>query len=160
MVAIFSQGRSSGGAARRRVSSLKLHNRLWRHATRGVCRHTCTPGTFHPPTDHPGKDQFWTMGRTRTKSKKQRRISTNLSTTQSSSTSSTTTPSVPALISKAQSIIEQCDYDLASQFIQRILQRSPKNVEAREMLGVVQLETGLVQEARRVGSSPFLPLPL
>ena len=59
------------------------------------------------------------------------------------------------MISKAQSIIEQCDYDLATQFIQRILQKSPKNVEAREMLGVVQLETGLVQEARKVGSSVF-----
>ena len=50
-------------------------------------------------------------------------------------------------------IIEQCNYDLANQFIQRILQRLPNNVEAREMLGVVQLETGLVQEARKVGSS-------
>ena len=29
------------------------------------------------------------------------------------------------------SIIEQCDYDLANQFIQRILQMSPNNVEGR-----------------------------
>lgn len=47
-------------------------------------------------------------------------------------------------------MIEQCDYDLANQFIRRILQISPNNVEAREMLGVVQLETGLIQEAREV----------
>jgi len=92
------------------------------------------------------------MGRTRTRSKNQRHIPTKTTTTESSSSSSTT-PSVPALINKAQSIIEQCDYDLADQFIQRILQRSPKNVEAREMLGVVQLELGQVQEARKVGSS-------
>ena len=98
------------------------------------------------------------MGRTRTKSKNQRYIATKTSTAQSSSEPSTTTPSVSALISKAQSIIEQCDYDLAGQFIQRILQVSPKNVEAREMLGVVQLETGLVQEARKVSSSLFIPL--
>ena len=93
------------------------------------------------------------MGRTRTKSKNQRHTSTKTPTTQPSSTPSPTTPDVSALISKAQSIIEQCDYDLANQFIQRILQRSPKNVEAREMLGVVQVETGLVQEARKVCSS-------
>lgn len=88
------------------------------------------------------------MGRTRTKSKHVRPQTCN----QSSSASSSTTPSVSALISKAQSIIEQCDYDLANQFIQRILQKSPNSVEAREMLGVVQIETGLVQEARKVGS--------
>ena len=91
------------------------------------------------------------MGRTRTKSKIQRHAQTKTSAAQSSSASTSTAPSVSALISKTQSIIEQCDYDLANQFIQRILQVSPNNVEAREMLGVVQLETGLVQEARKVG---------
>ena len=114
------------------------------------------PDSSHSP-DHSGRDQFWIMGRTRTKSKNQRHIPTKTSTTQSSSAPSTTAPSVSALISKAQSIIEQCDYDLAGQFIQRILQISPKNVEAREMLGIVQLETGLVQEARKVSSSFFIP---
>ena len=89
------------------------------------------------------------MGRTRTKSKIQRYASSGTSI-QSASTSSTTAPSISALISKAQSIIEQCDYDLADQFIQRILQRSPNNAEAREMLGLVQLETGRVQDARKV----------
>jgi len=98
-------------------------------------------------------DQFWIMGRTRTRSKNQRHIPTKSTTTESSSSSSTTTPSVPALIGKAQSIIEQCDYELANQFIQRILQRSPKNIEAREMLGVVQLELGQVREARKVSPS-------
>jgi len=55
------------------------------------------------------------------------------------------------LISKTQSIIEQRDHDLASQFIQRKLRISPNNVESREMLGTAQFETGLVQEARKVG---------
>ena len=96
------------------------------------------------------------MGRTRTKSKIQRLIPPKPFTTQSSSTYPLTAPSIPALISKAQSIIEHCDYDLANEFLQRILQRSPKNAEAREMLGVVQLETGLVQEARKVGLSHLI----
>ena len=107
-------------------------------------------GLVGRPADHSRKRSILTMGRTRTKSKNQRHVSTKTSTTQSSSTSSSTAPSVLALISKAQSIIEQCDYDLANQFIRRILQISPNNVEAREMLGVVQLETGLIQEAREV----------
>jgi len=117
------------------------------------------PSPFtHPIALKPKKKiNFGTMGRTRTKSKHQRHTQTKTSTTQPSSASSATTPSIPALISKAQSIIEQCDYELANQFIQRILQRSPDSVEAREMLGVVQLETGLVQEARKVGSSLFPP---
>ena len=75
---------------------------------------------------------------------------------QSSSTYPSTAPSIPALISKAQSIIEHCDYDLTNEFLQQILQRSPKNAEAREMLGVVQFETGLVQEARKVGLSRLI----
>lgn len=94
------------------------------------------------------------MGRTRTKSKLQRHIPSKPSVAQSSSTSS---PSILALISKAQSIIEQCDYDLADQFLQRILQKSPENAEAREMLGVVQLETGLVREAREVSRPSHSP---
>ena len=97
------------------------------------------------------------MGRTRTKSKLQRQVPPKPSTASAAGASSSTTPSIPALISKAQSIIEQCDYELASQFIQRILQISPKNVDAREMLGVVQLEMGLVQEAREVGPGHFFP---
>jgi len=108
---------------------------------------------FHSPDHLEKKIKFGEMGRTRTRSKNQRHIPTKTSTTESSNASSSTTPSVPALISKAQSIIEQCDYDLAGQFIQRILQKSPKNVEAREMLGVVQLELGQVQEAREVCSN-------
>ena len=92
------------------------------------------------------------MGRTRTKSKNLQHVLPKTSD-QSSSPSSSTTPSIPVLISKAQMIIEQCDYDLANQFIQRILQRLPDDVEAREMLGVIQLETGLVQEARKVCST-------
>ena len=95
------------------------------------------------------------MGRTRTRFKNQQHAPPKTSTTQSSSASSSMTPGIPALITKTQSIIEQCDYDLANQFIQRILQTSPNNVEAREMLGIVQLETGLVREARKVSPTLF-----
>ena len=115
-----------------------------------------SPITFSPARSlSREKIVFWTMGRTRTKSKNLRQVPAQTSN-QSSSASSSTTPGVSALISKAQSIIEQCDYDLANQFIQRILQISPNNVEAREMLGIVQLETGLVQEARKVGSNIYI----
>ncbi|KAF9790838.1 hypothetical protein BJ322DRAFT_413384 [Thelephora terrestris] len=62
------------------------------------------------------------MGRTRTKSKLQRQVPPQTSTIESPGAASPTTPSISALIGKAQSIIEQCDYDLASQFIRRILQ--------------------------------------
>ena len=128
----------------------------WRFGSKRVIRRPrldLPPSPSHP-LDHLRKTNFGTMGRTRTKSKNLRHAPPKTSA-QSLSAPSTTTPSIPALISKAQSIIEQCDYDLANQFIQRILQRSPNNVEAREMLGVVQLETGLVQEARKVSPSLF-----
>jgi hypothetical protein len=109
-----------------------------------------------PQSDHLSILGKPVMGRTRTKSKLQRQIPPKPSATQSSSAPPSTTPSIPALISKAQSIIEHCDYDVANQFLHRILQISPKNVEAREMLGVVQLETGLIQDSRKVGPKQFL----
>lgn len=69
-------------------------------------------------------------------------------------------PSVSALLDKAQSLIVQCDYDLASRFIQRALEHHPANSQAKEMLGVVQLELGDIDAAKQVGSSiyPFLLL--
>jgi len=60
------------------------------------------------------------------------------------------TPSISSLLEKAQSLIVQCDYDLATKFIHRILEKQPSNVEAREMLGVVQLETGEIEAAQQV----------
>jgi Flp pilus assembly protein TadD len=62
----------------------------------------------------------------------------------------TAAPSIPALLQKAQALIVQCDYDLALRFTTRILQQQPSNAEAREMLGVIQLEMGEIDAARAV----------
>ncbi|KAJ7601783.1 hypothetical protein DFH06DRAFT_1489156, partial [Mycena polygramma] len=51
-------------------------------------------------------------------------------------------PSIPALLEKAQTLIVQCDYELAQRFVTRVLEQQPSNAEAKEMLGVVQLEMG------------------
>ena len=59
-------------------------------------------------------------------------------------------PSIPSLLEKAQSLIVQCDYDLALRFIRRILDQAPSNAEAKEMLGVALLETGEVEGAKEV----------
>ena len=59
-------------------------------------------------------------------------------------------PSIPALLEKAQSLIVQCDYELAIRFIQRILEQQPSHAEAKELLGVVQLEMGDVDAAKQV----------
>jgi hypothetical protein len=59
-------------------------------------------------------------------------------------------PTVEALLEKAQELIVQCDYDLAGRFVERLLQRAPDSAEAKEMLGVVQLETGLLDKAKQV----------
>ena len=57
---------------------------------------------------------------------------------------------------KAHTLLAQQDYELASRFLARILTTEPSNVEARELLGVCDLELGNVEEARNV-SSPFQP---
>lgn len=59
-------------------------------------------------------------------------------------------PSITSLLAKAQSLIEQCDYDLALRFISRILDQDPTNAEAKEMLGVALLETGEIEGAKQV----------
>lgn len=59
-------------------------------------------------------------------------------------------PSIPSLLEKAQELIIQCDYELAQRFIQRVIDKEPTNVEAREMMGVVLLEMGEVKDARLV----------
>ena len=61
-------------------------------------------------------------------------------------------PEISSLLEKAQDLIIQCDYNLAGRFVDRILQRSPHHSEAKEMLGVVQLETGDLEGARLVGA--------
>jgi Flp pilus assembly protein TadD len=59
-------------------------------------------------------------------------------------------PSISALLEKAQTLIVQCDYELASKFAQRILEKDSSNVEAKEMLGVALLETGEIEQAKQV----------
>ncbi|KAK0469663.1 uncharacterized protein EV420DRAFT_1297842 [Desarmillaria tabescens] len=59
-------------------------------------------------------------------------------------------PSISSLLEKAQSLVTQCDYDLARRFILRILETEPTNTEAQEMLGVVELERGDIDAAKRV----------
>lgn len=59
-------------------------------------------------------------------------------------------PTADALLKKAQELIVQCDYELASKFANRILQQDPTNVEAKEILGVSLLETGEIDEAKQV----------
>ena len=80
------------------------------------------------------------MGRTRVKTKKQL-VTSNGEVSQ---------PSLESLFAKAQTLLTQCDYDLAQKFALRILERSPANVEAKEMLGITQLEKSQLQQARKV----------
>lgn len=64
-------------------------------------------------------------------------------------------PSIPSLLEKAQSLIVECDYDLAQRFIRRILDQQPENAQAKEMLGVVLLETGEIDAAKEVEKAHY-----
>lgn len=88
------------------------------------------------------------MGRTRTTNTHTRHLKAAIS---QSSLSATAPPSSSALLAKAQSLVAQCDYQLAARFLQRILETDTTHVEARELLGVVQLELGDLDAARLVG---------
>lgn len=59
-------------------------------------------------------------------------------------------PSIPSLLEKSQTLIVQCDYELAKRFLSRIFEQQPAHAEAKEMLGVVQLETGDLFSAKEV----------
>jgi tetratricopeptide (TPR) repeat protein len=65
-------------------------------------------------------------------------------------------PTIPALLEKAQGLIVQCNYELAQQFAQRVLEREPRHADAREMVGVCQLETGALDEAKQVRECTWL----
>jgi Flp pilus assembly protein TadD len=84
------------------------------------------------------------MGRTRTKKQSKATIST---TTQSAYSQG---PSISSLLEKAQSLIVQCDYELALKFSERVLEKDRRNVEAKEILGVALLETGDIAAAKDV----------
>ena len=85
------------------------------------------------------------MGRTRPKSRKIKPVSTS-----NTADAPASSPTIPALLEKAQSLIVQCDYELAGRFARRVLEREPENVEAKELLGVSQLETGELLAAKQV----------
>jgi hypothetical protein len=87
------------------------------------------------------------MGRTRPKTRKARPPAPEPAETLQENKSE---PTVEALLEKAQELIVQCDYDLAGKFVERVLKRAPDNVEGKEILGVVQLETGLLDAAKQV----------
>jgi hypothetical protein len=96
------------------------------------------------------------MGRARAKAKKSVPIVTN----PSRSSSSSATPAISALLDKAQELIVQCDFPLARKFIERVLVRDDGSVseknQAREMMGVVLLETGEVDKAREASGNCLL----
>ncbi|CCM01385.1 uncharacterized protein FIBRA_03436 [Fibroporia radiculosa] len=94
------------------------------------------------------------MGRTRTKSRKATALLSKVAVEEP-----TLPPSVSALLEKSQSLIVQCDYDLARRFVQRALDREPSNAQAKEMLGVVQLETGELDAAKLTFTSLVPPHP-
>lgn len=96
------------------------------------------------------------MGRTRRKTRKARPPAHELAETLREDKPE---PTVEALLEKAQELIVQCDYDLAGEFVERVLKRAPDNVEGKEILGVVQLETGLLDAAKQTFLSLLPPSP-
>jgi hypothetical protein len=93
------------------------------------------------------------MGRTRPKTRKARPPAAELTETQREKKSE---PTVEALLEKAQELIVQCDYNLAGKFVERVLQRAPDNVVGKEILGVVQLETGSLDAAKQVRFASYM----
>ncbi|KZT20139.1 TPR-like protein [Neolentinus lepideus HHB14362 ss-1] len=85
------------------------------------------------------------MGRSRTKSKKTHPPPTKPAPSEQPKPA----PSISALLGKARELLVQCDYDLARRFIERLLESQPEHAEAKEMLGVVQLETGNLDAAKQ-----------
>jgi Flp pilus assembly protein TadD len=77
-------------------------------------------------------------------------VKTELKAAGSTATTSKAEPTVPKLLRKCQELLTQCDYELASKFIERVLDKSPGNSEALEYKGIVQVETGDVDGAREV----------
>lgn len=73
--------------------------------------------------------------------------------TQSSPQQRKPPPSVPALLSKAQDLMGEMDFELARRFVERILILEPTHFEAREMLGIIEAEEGNVDVARAVSPS-------
>ncbi|KAL6307451.1 TPR-like protein [Sparassis latifolia] len=94
------------------------------------------------------------MGRTRTKSRKAALVAKKYVAEEPKAV-----PSIPALLEKAQSLVVQCDYELAKRFAQRVLEREPNHTQAKEILGVVYLETGELDAAKSTFESLLPPNP-
>ncbi|KAL0954894.1 hypothetical protein HGRIS_003827 [Hohenbuehelia grisea] len=99
------------------------------------------------------------MGRLRTKKKVATKATDPPLQPHNASPSKTEPPSVQSLLEKAESLIEQCDYELASRFARRVLEQEPTNVAAKEMLGVSLLETGDIMSAKETFLSLIPPSP-
>ncbi|EKD04798.1 hypothetical protein A1Q2_00909 [Trichosporon asahii var. asahii CBS 8904] len=56
---------------------------------------------------------------------------------------------VPAIIDKAHVLLAQSNFELAIKFLERALSLEPGNLEARELLGVAELEGGDVDNGRQ-----------
>ena len=59
-------------------------------------------------------------------------------------------PTEAALLEKARTLVVQCNYDLAKKFAARLLERDPKHVDGKELLGIIQIELGELDEAKSV----------
>jgi hypothetical protein len=91
-----------------------------------------------------------TMGRTRRPNK------TTLATNKIVPATHNPMPNVPTLLQKAQTLISQCDYPLALRFIQRVLEIDQSNLEAQELKGIAEIESGDVDCAKLVRGSWFV----
>ncbi|CAG8739200.1 10371_t:CDS:1, partial [Acaulospora morrowiae] len=55
---------------------------------------------------------------------------------------------VSDLLTKTSSLVDTCDYELALQFARRALSMDDKNVGVLEILGTVEIEMGMLDEAK------------
>ncbi|KZV68291.1 TPR-like protein [Peniophora sp. CONT] len=95
------------------------------------------------------------MGRTRTKTRK----NDLLASTSKVSSEPTEEPPLESLLEKAGELLVQTDFELCARFLDRILRRAPHHAAAKELLGVLQLETGDLDSARSTFSSLIPPSP-
>lgn len=93
------------------------------------------------------------MGRTRTKTRK----NDLLASTSKVSSETAEEPPIESLLEKAGELLVQTDYELCGRFLDRILRRSPHHAQAKELLGVLQLETGDIDSARSTFTSLIPP---
>jgi Flp pilus assembly protein TadD len=56
---------------------------------------------------------------------------------------------------KAHTLLAQSNFDLAKKFLERALVLEPTNLEARELLGIAELEEGDAEKGRAVRVQSF-----